>query len=617
MPLSREPSQRALNWVKRSTSKTGSNSSHNSKRVTEPEIIHLGGSRVGTAFEVLDLPAPDRSNPNLGEQRPLTQWTFDPPPPNPPGIGIALASPSDNPMMTANGSHLDSNDRPITQWFPEFQVGVAVEKKTKPEPQQTAPAMRTTSPYLNPTPDAVSGGEDLASPLSFTSSSNATPISPAGAGLASSPAYSPIPSPMDMESPGPNQNQPQNVQFPKRSTSLSKASRYVRPRLPGRGGGAGGAENTALLAAKEVHLRRTQSNAEGTAAAGRPGHWRPAPPQLVIHEKRDGGLPIRLVSPPSSHDGNGNGNRQEREQFNKSPRRSPIPITMRGPQDAQGLPLLPPTSPPPNAPLPLVVGTKLAGHGKAREQVQVQGQGHTGSGGQSSSPGGEPGVERSAAPVVEVQIQEEEEDTPLPQPQQPQQPQLQLQLQQPQSAAEQQHQQKLTPKERLWLHRHYRGEAGFLNAWGLQIGSEEDRGEGRTILRELMAGEQAEEENNKHNKEKETQERQRTHHRSGSGAGSQQSRSSTATNASTSTRDGVGLDVITEERHSREVEILQPRAMTPLGNARYSDGEREIRGQGQGQRMKNQRPGLDSHARNESTDSVLEQYLDLRLSHIT
>ncbi|RYO76467.1 hypothetical protein DL766_006399 [Monosporascus sp. MC13-8B] len=49
-----------------------------------------------------------------------------------------------------------------------------------------------------------------------------------------------------------------------------------------------------------------------------------------------------------------------------------------------------------------------------------------------------------------------------------------------------------TPQERLWLHRNYRGEAPFLKAWGLSINSEEDREEGKTILQDLMRGEEEE-----------------------------------------------------------------------------------------------------------------------------
>lgn len=39
----------------------------------------------------------------------------------------------------------------------------------------------------------------------------------------------------------------------------------------------------------------------------------------------------------------------------------------------------------------------------------------------------------------------------------------------------------------MWLHQHYRGEAPFLRAWGLDIKSAADREEGIVILRDLIA----------------------------------------------------------------------------------------------------------------------------------
>ncbi|KAK4160575.1 hypothetical protein QBC43DRAFT_245255 [Cladorrhinum sp. PSN259] len=43
-----------------------------------------------------------------------------------------------------------------------------------------------------------------------------------------------------------------------------------------------------------------------------------------------------------------------------------------------------------------------------------------------------------------------------------------------------------TRQERVWLHANYRGEAPFLEAWGLDISRKADREEGLAILRELM-----------------------------------------------------------------------------------------------------------------------------------
>jgi len=43
-----------------------------------------------------------------------------------------------------------------------------------------------------------------------------------------------------------------------------------------------------------------------------------------------------------------------------------------------------------------------------------------------------------------------------------------------------------TRQERVWLHINYRGEAPFLQAWGLNITKPADRLEGLAILRELI-----------------------------------------------------------------------------------------------------------------------------------
>ncbi|KAK3985761.1 hypothetical protein QBC44DRAFT_352839 [Cladorrhinum sp. PSN332] len=43
-----------------------------------------------------------------------------------------------------------------------------------------------------------------------------------------------------------------------------------------------------------------------------------------------------------------------------------------------------------------------------------------------------------------------------------------------------------TRQERIWLHTNYRGEAPFLEAWGLDISLQGDREEGLVILKELM-----------------------------------------------------------------------------------------------------------------------------------
>ncbi|KAI1747667.1 hypothetical protein F4782DRAFT_535214 [Xylaria castorea] len=519
MSLSREPSQRGLNWVKWNSSKTRPNSNNNSKRAAEPQIVHLGGARVGTAFEVhLELPAPDRSRP---AERPLTQWAFNPPPPNPPGIGIAIACPDDSPRESPNASNLNG-DRPLTQWFPELQPEAV---KNKNESQNLG--LRTAYPYVKPSPETAEG--DLPSPLSPSSSSNAAHNSPP---RDVSPSWSPISSPTD--SLGTNSSQP--AQFPKRSTSLSQSSRYAPPRLAKRA-----IANDGSLRATEIQLRRTQSNAE----VARPVERRVSPPQPISHHQRDSSqrhdVPTYDLKTQESH---------------RSMRRSPKPLKI--PQDPQALPPL--TSAPPNVPLPPISATRLAGQGKARDQWHARGR-------SSSS---DRSIERSPPRELQEQADGQQPGT----------------------------EQKLTSKERFWLHRHYRGEAAFLKAWGLEITSEEDREEGRRIMRELIEGEAQE--------ERESQERQRMHHRSGS-----QSRSSTATTLSG--RDGVGLDVIAEEGLSREFHF-RPTAESHSSRNGAEDKFWGTEHETRDQRLRNH-SGSEKHSRNESTDSVLEQYLDLRLSH--
>jgi hypothetical protein len=46
-----------------------------------------------------------------------------------------------------------------------------------------------------------------------------------------------------------------------------------------------------------------------------------------------------------------------------------------------------------------------------------------------------------------------------------------------------------TRQERIWLHVNYRGEAPFLQAWGLDIAKMADRLEGLAILKELIQAE--------------------------------------------------------------------------------------------------------------------------------
>ncbi|KAI8626343.1 hypothetical protein F5Y19DRAFT_227159 [Xylariaceae sp. FL1651] len=526
MPLSREPSQRALNWVRWNSSKTSLNSTNNSKRVAEPEIIHLGGSRVGTAFEELELPAPDRSKPT---ERPLTQWAFNPPPPKPPGIGIAIASPDDSPNGTLTVPELDS-ERPITQWFQtEWQPGGEIIRNRSDDR-----ALRTAYPY--PSSNADTAEERLLSPLTSGSLSSSSTTSPA--------IISPFPSSVSSPTNTPETNSSRPALFPKRSTSLSQASRHAPPRVPKRA-----VEEGSQPELKEIQLRRTQSNAEFQ----KPISWRASPPRPVAENKGDQQPRDSSPQSPKNH---------EAQRSTRSPPKAGNQI-----QDPQVLPPL--TSAPPNMPLPPISGPKLAGLGKTRDQLHQRGRSSSSDRSKEKSPPREHSEQRDG----------QQQDT----------------------------KQKLTSQERFWLHRHYRGEAMFLRAWGLQISSEEDREEGRKILRDLMEGEAREE------RERESQERQRMHHRSGSA-----SRCSTAT--SSSGRDGIGLDVIAEERHSREIPF-RPRKenfdYVENTDSQFWKTEPEANDRRLVMPIASssaKRPGLEQHSRTESESSVLEAYLDLRLS---
>jgi hypothetical protein len=56
----------------------------------------------------------------------------------------------------------------------------------------------------------------------------------------------------------------------------------------------------------------------------------------------------------------------------------------------------------------------------------------------------------------------------------------------PQQRAETHDSVRHTRQERIWLHLNYRGEAPFLQAWGLSITDLADRLEGLSILKDLM-----------------------------------------------------------------------------------------------------------------------------------
>ncbi|KAI1260468.1 hypothetical protein F5Y18DRAFT_254173 [Xylariaceae sp. FL1019] len=584
MGLSREPSQRGLfRW---NSTKPKASSSGSSKQVSEPQIVHLGGARVGTAFEELDIPAPDRS---IAGHRAPAQWALQPPAPSPPGIGIAIASRDGSPAttpVTENG-----NERPITQWFSTDwkPPGAGETEKSKNEGQAPvqAPAMRTAYPY----PSSITSHEEdiLFSPSTLTA--DTLSVSSAGESLLTSPGYyasslsSPTPT-VEMALQWPVQpvestDAPEVVvqpspQFPKRSTSLSK--RHAPPKVITRGAGAGSlfeqkeaqlrrTQSTARPEAKETSLRRTQSNANAhntqSSAQWRSTSSRPPlqsdGPKLMSNsspepkieeeeeeEERDTATEKQIETK----------SQEVLEQGSTAP--EPLNVAQR-PQLFQSQ-----ISPPPNAPLPQppqsaslpqISSTKLAGHGKTRESLHRR--------------------DESSSSI-------KDRLSPRSPRQPPDLPEL--------SPTGEKH--RMTPKERFWLHRHYKGETNFLKAWGLQIGNDEEREEGLSILRELMRGEEEE--------ERESQERRAAHHQSGIS-----SRASTATSASG--RDGYSLDVIAEESQTRNRES----AASEDPDIEFWKPNHESRGDKTSHNIA-RRPRPEMHARTESDSSVLGAYLDLR-----
>ncbi|KAI0157203.1 hypothetical protein GGR57DRAFT_461235 [Xylariaceae sp. FL1272] len=595
MGLSREPSQRGLfRW---NSTKPKSSSSRSSKPViSEPQIIHLGGSRVGTAFEELDIPAPDRS---IAVPRPPTQWTFESPAPNPPGIGIAVASPDGSRATTPATEN--SGERPITQWFstdwkPPGAGGTEKSQSEEQAPVQ-GPAMRTAYPYAS---SNTSHEEDIVfSPTTLTA--DTLSVSSAGESLLASPAcypssLSPTPT-VEMALQWPVQpvqstDAPEVVvqhspQFPKRSTSLSK--RTAPPKPMTRGAGVGSlfeqkeaqlrrTQSTARPEIKETSLRRTQSNADahnapnlaqGRATLSRPSLTRDRP-QLTINPLPEPKIEEEEEQEQEEQEEQETAveketeDRPEDELEQDSPAPEPLSIPQR-PQLFQSQISPPPTAPlpqpPQNAPLLQISSTKLAGHGKMRDSPHRR--------------------DESSSSMTSIK----DRLSPRSPRQPPDLPEL----------SPTGEKQRMTPKERFWLHRHYKGETNFLKAWGLQIENEEERAEGLNILRELMRGEEEEE-----RESQERRERRSAQHNSG-----MSSRASTATSASG--RDGYSLDVIAEEcqTRNRESGVSEDQDIEFWKTSHDSCGSKTSY-------TSTRRPRPEMHARTESDNSVLGTYLDLR-----
>ncbi|KAI1438296.1 hypothetical protein GGR50DRAFT_487379 [Xylaria sp. CBS 124048] len=595
MPLKREQSQRALGWVKWNSSKASlnsnsSSSNNNSKRSAEHEIIHLGGSRVGPSMESLQVPGATRPTAKRG-----AQWAFDSPAPSPPGIGLAVSS--------QNGS---DSDRPITQWFPSWQVGV---EKGKDKPQSSAPAPQTAShahttsnsnnsSNSNYSNNSNNSNTDTAderyrhSPSMASSSSNAYPQSPPEMG---SPMVSRTGSPEEYPE---DNDPPRSSQFPKRSTSLSQASRYAPPRLTKRAMRAG-----PTMKAKEIHLRRTQSHADTQRPAGWraspppplniPGHegrpqireTAPTPPHInisteeEIHPLRE--HQVRQIPPPPRIDiqeEEDESGEDDEEQPRYHQRRETSPSGHRHrepPQSGRSAVNSPPErsrwpppllrGAPPTGPLPPISGARRGSQSKVRDPTHARGLSI------SSDQSGE----FSPGTVVEVSGRR------------------------PAATTRPKH----TPKERLWLHRNYRGEANFLRAWGLEIRIEGERTEGLEILRELMESEVQEERDGRGDAGGQ---------RNGQGYGHGQGGVMVVNSPA---REPAGLDVIAEERHSREIPFrpapTQQRPGRPADGAgdRPRTAEREVGG------LKvRERTEAEKHSSYGSADLVLQQYLDTRIN---
>ncbi|KAI1847415.1 hypothetical protein JX265_005525 [Neoarthrinium moseri] len=133
-----------------------------------------------------------------------------------------------------------------------------------------------------------------------------------------------------------------------------------------------------------------------------------------------------------------------------------------------------------------------------------------------------------------------------------------------------------SPQERLWLHRNYRGEATFLKAWGLNIEKADDRDEGITIMKELMASEEEKRKSKKAEKAKEL-----------------------------GLPEG-GLQIIIEEE---KASLSEPDKPSPRMIEHSSHHLRP-----QGLKVPPRSHPSPTHLRSESESSVLGAYLDVRMS---
>ncbi|KAH9901782.1 hypothetical protein F4778DRAFT_737665 [Xylariomycetidae sp. FL2044] len=581
MPIAREPSQRGLNWVRWNSSKT---SLISAKSSAPTEIIHLGGSRVGTPT--------DPESPTLGkpEDRPCTQWTFYPPPPHPPGQGITRSQTEPGPVPTRSSDDEavssiyedEDDDRPVTQWF---MTGWRAHKTSSGDPsnRNLDEVLITASPGLSPPPLTIPTTRGM------NQHYLPSPISPA------SKISSAMPSPLTTVTTPCSDAPSTRLQSPATTSSLPFSPKSSLPHGPF-------FTSTETLASSQAAqpargLRRTQSHAE-LSTARKQAQWKALPPRPIEDETSEDD-----VVSPKQHIG----------RLMMRSNTKPSPLT---PKSSNGLKIFPPiASAPPSGPLPAITSAQKA-------DVQAKRRDRSTSGTRSRS---KDGRDRRSPP-------RSRQGSPS-----------QQQQQQAQAQAQGGNRVRHTAQERLWLHRNYRGEATFLKAWGLQLTKDEDRAEGIRILRELMAGEAEAEREEERRQQEQQQHRMRSRSLSrlesrgtAAAAATDGNGVTTATTSSTSTttsgaqqqqQSEGGLHVIMEEdRNSREFRLHHPRKES-LGYAAGGSSDevwREASGR-EGGGSHHQRlmipigrftKKIERHGRSESESSVLGAYLDIRMSRL-
>ncbi|KAI1487237.1 hypothetical protein F5X96DRAFT_163899 [Biscogniauxia mediterranea] len=595
MPITREPSQRALNWVRRNTSKSSLSSSVKSNSPTE--IIHLGGSRVGTPTEP-DPPAPDRSRP---VERPITTWAFTPPPPAPPGIGTARSAPEPLNEIAQTPTELYApghDERPITQWYPpEWQQpaspttdgGFGDQHQNQNQNQNYG--MLAVPTGLNPAPlkmIATKPPPNAPPPTSFPS-----PVSSLPSAISSSSTYSSS-SLSAARRRSPVTQQPyiaSGLSHYNTSEETGEEPNY-RPQRD--------TPPSPLIPKDDADsvssLRRTQSQADMHTRS----QWKALPPRPL------GGRGSGNSNNSSGDEAYMNNNNNNNFSFNNSSSREDYQQQQQQQQNTRHVgQLLRSNTSPSNHTGALRVFPPLA---NAPPKSALPAITESRSGGSSSRPRtSERRKERSPPPR-----QPSPGPPPPPPPPHPSQPAPPPPPPPPVKPP------RLTPRERLWLHRNYRGEATFLRAWGLHITSEEEREEGLAILRELMAAEEAEEEA----QEEEQRRRQ------------QQQYHARTTPTPAPAPGNTGLGVIAEELGSRELVGRAPPSKERLGYTAGANAQEVWRPGGGGTTMgPGPGPGgggqrlmlpidafharrVDKHARSESDSSVLGAYLDIRMSRL-